>query len=603
LHGSAYYLARANHSGYQLAATISDFAVTASAAAPVQSVAGRAGAVTLTKADVGLPLADNTSDATKPVSAAQSTAISTAQATAISTASADATTKANAAQAASQPLDPDLTAIAALATTPSGRSLLTASALTAAGLSLTNGAALDVVGTKKIPTPGIVGHAARGNPLPRFFSFLKNFNPATGPVVEIVGLGSSVGNGATLPSPSTDAPLPYLVTQLSTYLNRVPIYTITGYNYSVNGTTVFDGVSTSYPIAVAAAHPGKVVLLIYGMNDGQSAQYNAGQTYTFAYQKMTALVRAIWAQGGDAIICTSPHPHTTRNGFSLGSSTPMSYPTSVAAPVSDSALIPSVANSTPNITWQGATIPISYRHYRVNEAFRQVAREMGVALIDAERYWFDAVAANGQDALFDAGEFVHPNLLGHQLSYQAAIADFVKGLFDTRSIETVSTTTTAQGGTGFTSYTIGDILYASAADTFATVTSTASGRSLLAASALTATGLGLTNGAALDTLAANGLSAPDGLVNNTSGPVAISVPDNSFGQLAIMAYQNAFGSSTWLVPYTKRAGNLAIGTPQKSIISSDPISTVTVSSNNISVAVFAGNTNVKYRIVGPTLWY
>lgn len=42
-----------------------------------------------------------------------------------------------------QPLDADLTAIAALTTTANGRSLLTAATLTAAGLGLTNGAALD----------------------------------------------------------------------------------------------------------------------------------------------------------------------------------------------------------------------------------------------------------------------------------------------------------------------------------------------------------------------------------------------------------------------------------------------------------------------------
>jgi hypothetical protein len=42
-----------------------------------------------------------------------------------------------------QPLDSDLTAIAALATTSAGRSLLLATAATAAGLGLTNGAAMD----------------------------------------------------------------------------------------------------------------------------------------------------------------------------------------------------------------------------------------------------------------------------------------------------------------------------------------------------------------------------------------------------------------------------------------------------------------------------
>ena len=47
----------------------------AAAAAPVQSVAGKTGAVTLAKGDVGLSNIDNTSDVNKPVSTAQQTAI------------------------------------------------------------------------------------------------------------------------------------------------------------------------------------------------------------------------------------------------------------------------------------------------------------------------------------------------------------------------------------------------------------------------------------------------------------------------------------------------------------------------------------------------
>ena len=47
----------------------------ASAVAPVQSVADKTGAVTLTKADVGLGNVDNTSDANKPISAATQTAL------------------------------------------------------------------------------------------------------------------------------------------------------------------------------------------------------------------------------------------------------------------------------------------------------------------------------------------------------------------------------------------------------------------------------------------------------------------------------------------------------------------------------------------------
>lgn len=52
-----------------------DAAFITSAQAPVQSVAGRTGAVVLTKTDVGLANVDNTSDVNKPVSTAQQTAI------------------------------------------------------------------------------------------------------------------------------------------------------------------------------------------------------------------------------------------------------------------------------------------------------------------------------------------------------------------------------------------------------------------------------------------------------------------------------------------------------------------------------------------------
>lgn len=52
----------------------------AAAAAPVQSVAGKTGAVVLAKADVGLGNVDNTTDLLKPVSTAQAAAIATATA-------------------------------------------------------------------------------------------------------------------------------------------------------------------------------------------------------------------------------------------------------------------------------------------------------------------------------------------------------------------------------------------------------------------------------------------------------------------------------------------------------------------------------------------
>jgi hypothetical protein len=58
-----------------VAADVSDFSTAAAAAAPVQSVAGKTGTVTLAKADVGLSNVDNTSDLSKPISTATQTAL------------------------------------------------------------------------------------------------------------------------------------------------------------------------------------------------------------------------------------------------------------------------------------------------------------------------------------------------------------------------------------------------------------------------------------------------------------------------------------------------------------------------------------------------
>jgi hypothetical protein len=58
-----------------VASDISDFSTAAAAAAPVQSVAGRTGTVTLAKADVGLSNVDNTADLSKPISTATQSAL------------------------------------------------------------------------------------------------------------------------------------------------------------------------------------------------------------------------------------------------------------------------------------------------------------------------------------------------------------------------------------------------------------------------------------------------------------------------------------------------------------------------------------------------
>lgn len=91
------------------------------------------------------------------------------------------------AAAAYQPLDSDLTAIAALTTTANGRSLLTSSALTLAGLGITNGATLDTIGAKTQTGTGNLVLATS----PTFTT--PNIGAATGTSVNLSGAGTFGG--------------------------------------------------------------------------------------------------------------------------------------------------------------------------------------------------------------------------------------------------------------------------------------------------------------------------------------------------------------------------------------------------------------------------
>jgi hypothetical protein len=86
-----------------VAADVSDFSTAAAAAAPVQSVAGKTGTVTLAKADVGLSNVDNTADLAKPISTATQSALDGKAATS-HTHTATQVTDFNAAAAAAAPV-------------------------------------------------------------------------------------------------------------------------------------------------------------------------------------------------------------------------------------------------------------------------------------------------------------------------------------------------------------------------------------------------------------------------------------------------------------------------------------------------------------------
>jgi lysophospholipase L1-like esterase len=224
----------------------------------------------------------------------------------------------------------------------------------------------------------------------------------------IGGLGSSVGVGATLQDPA-DAPVAYFASQLEQKVDPAGLARWTTVNGSVNGSTIHNGRNRDWA-ALEKSHPS-VVVLAYGMNDGMPSQFNAGETYDGAMKDLCALITDIRESGALPVMLTTPSPHTTRTDWNYlsGTSTPQHASIDTSKPVRD-VVVPGVG-----------VAPESTRHAAVNEGFRWVANLLHVDLIDVEPYWLNAVASRGQDALFNVSQTVHPNLLGHQLSYHAAI--------------------------------------------------------------------------------------------------------------------------------------------------------------------------------------
>ena len=264
---------------------------------------------------------------------------------------------------------------------------------------------------------------------PRLMRKITTYNTVTSPAIKIVGFGSSVGVGATLPDAATQAPVAVFTSKFKSAIDPAGIYNITAHNYSVNGSSVSQAI-TALDTAVAAGDTPDICVLVYGMNDGAPAIYNAGQTYPYVYTNILQFVDKARSYGADVVLLTSPHPNTDTYTYSMPVGISQSYPTTVASPVTPEQLVPSA--STSNITGDflgtGVDITIAHRHYRVNQAMRQAATDAGIAVIDAERYWFEAVSTYGVAALFNTSETVHPNLLGHQKSYWLAINEFLESM-------------------------------------------------------------------------------------------------------------------------------------------------------------------------------
>jgi hypothetical protein len=272
-----------------------------------------------------------------------------------------------------------------------------------------------------------------GSAFPRFSRRMQQFKYGKGGSftnIEIMGLGSSVANGATLATPLVDAPLYWFVNKLNEKINPAGIYAFTPVQKAVGGSAIVEANQTFFPAAISAGVKPKMVPILYGMNDFRQSLFNSGQTFPGGARHLRELVLQAKAAGADPIIFTTPHPHTGRVSYSLPPTVGQIYPETIAMPVADEAMTPPVSASvlTGDYSGLGIDIDVDHRFLRGNEMLRQVAFETGCALIDVEKYWFEAVANFGIDALYDVGEEVHPNLLGHHASYHRAIDDFVSAL-------------------------------------------------------------------------------------------------------------------------------------------------------------------------------
>lgn len=257
-------------------------------------------------------------------------------------------------------------------------------------------------------------------------------------------LGSSIGNGPTLPDPATQAPGIDFVNRLMRALDPAGLYAYEIRNYSVNGSTVSEWNAPGGPIdtMIAEGFIPDLCYLVPGMNDFATAQYNSGQGFN-GFQKAfpEVLKRLKYRVGCDVVSTTSPHPSIVNYpGLnSLPAGIPQVYPTYIAPPVSDLALQPSTDQATKTIDYfgEGTLVTLSTRYLSGNDAIRYMSQACGVPCIDGELGWIraltDSVVSTGsmsaaENNLFLPGQFNHPNLLGITYAYHHPNASFAAAL-------------------------------------------------------------------------------------------------------------------------------------------------------------------------------
>ncbi len=239
-------------------------------------------------------------------------------------------------------------------------------------------------------------------------------------IVPVLGVGSSVGNGAG--ADSSRAPNLLLVNALEAL--RVS----SGVQYVSDNQSQGGEVASQFEAQrLSAGNPGaaRILTVVSGMNDAFPASYFAGQTFSFATtggrQSIEKLLWESHARGEMQVVWTSVHPHPDRFSWSLPGGTNMIYPVGKAAPVSPADLEAAIGTHLVERDWTGGGN--AERGLRTmwhwNEMLRQIAREVPTCLLlDAEYAWFRwGVEVHGYDALYNEGQYNHPKNLGYDVSY------------------------------------------------------------------------------------------------------------------------------------------------------------------------------------------
>jgi hypothetical protein len=288
---------------------------------------------------------------------------------------------------------------------------------------------VDLQNNARITKKDLNSFASRANisSMPNLYKKLSNWNDATSTSIKIVGMGSSVGNGAGLPAGET-APVVHFGQVMNEKFNKLGNITFTVVNASVDGSVLNQGVGIID--SVLNTHNPDILYLVYGMNDQGYLMYYSGQTYPFVTSNLETIIAKANAVNCDVVVTTSPHMKTTAIPTTYNPDIPAVYPTSLSAPVNGEALTPKLSELKVTADWlgNGYSFDQYYLAYRVNQGQRFAALNMGASIIDVEHYWFEAVFYNGENALYDGGEIVHPNLLAHQLTYRRGNYDFVSSI-------------------------------------------------------------------------------------------------------------------------------------------------------------------------------